>query len=353
MLWLAGLMGLMAVGTVTFVTPVSHDEDEFASTSNTRAIDPGAHADDFPDEEILDAELGIDPRGGDDAAILPPLVLTAADRVLVTDGTDGADDMIGDTGNDRLFSGAGDDTVEGAGGNDELRGGAGDDLLLGSDGADTLHGEDGADTLNGGAGDDALFGHNSGDTLQGGAGNDALQGSSGEDILDGGDGDDVMQGGLDNDTLHGGMGADTLFGGWGDDVIDGRVVGSGGDGDAGDFLNGGGGDDVIVAGAGDMVTAGTGTDAVVLGDWITDGNAAQITDYVVEDDSIVLIWDDSGADSEVPQVGLSDDSETANRTLVLLNGVVVATVNGTDLMPGDIALVPLSAAAQLGFGPAL
>ena len=44
----------------------------------------------------------------------------------------------GDSGNNVLTGGAGDDTINGLGGNDTLNGGAGVDQLFGGDGNDTL-----------------------------------------------------------------------------------------------------------------------------------------------------------------------------------------------------------------------
>ena len=101
-------------------------------------------------------------------------------------------------------------------------------------------------------------------------------------------------------------------------------------------------------GAGDVVTSGDGADEIVLGDWLATGEAAQIMDYAAQDDSLVLVWDDSSADTAEPQITLATDPEAADQTLVYLDGAIVAAVNGTDLMPGDIALIPLSTATQFG-----
>lgn len=351
MLWLAGLMGLMAVGSVSFMEPQSADDDEedFVDTTPrpaesqtaTRAEDPDIPEDNFDPD--------YDPRGGDDAAILSPFDPLAEDAVTLSSGTNADDFLDGYDGNDRLRGFEGADAINGGAGNDELRGDAGDDTLSGDDGNDTLHGHDGADVMFGGDADDELFGHNANDTIYGGAGNDALQGSAGDDYVTGDDGYDTVHGGLDNDTLIGGQGADVLFGGWGNDVLNGLMRNaSGGDDDTGDFLNGGGGDDSILAGAGDIVTAGDGFDEIVLGDWLTQGEAAQIMDYTASDDSLLLVWDDTEPDSEEPHITLSADPDVADQTLVFLDGSVVATVNGTDLVPGDIALIPLSTATQVG-----
>ncbi len=127
----------------------------------------------------------------------------------------------GDTGNNVLSGGAGDDDIFGDEGNDTLNGGAGNDDLFGDEGDDILNGGPGndklfsgettvEDILNGGTGDDELFGANGTDILNGGAGDDFLSGS---------DDNDTLNGGLGNDTLEGGAGQDTQTGGLGDDLF--------------------------------------------------------------------------------------------------------------------------------------
>jgi len=351
MLWLAGLMGLMAVGTVAFVDPQtnSEDEDEDAFLNANTAPDTDQGSDAQQPDLMPPNDPDYDPRGGDDAAILPPLAPDAADSVTLTDGTDADETLDGSAGNDRMRGLDGDDQLDGAAGNDELRGDNGNDTLSGGAGTDTLHGHDGQDRMDGGTANDSLLGHNGNDTLNGGAGDDALNGSAGNDDLHGDEGDDTLHGGLDDDTLTGGAGADVLFGGWGNDVLNGLMrSATGADTDTGDFLNGGGGDDTIIVGAGDIVTAGDGADEIVLGDWLTSGEAAQITDYTAEDDTVILVWDDTAPDSLEPQITLAPDPDTANQTVVRMNGTVVATVNGSDIVPADIALIPLSTATQIG-----
>jgi Ca2+-binding RTX toxin-like protein len=73
-----------------------------------------------------------------------------------------------------------------------------------------LDGSNGADELTGTPGDDRLNGGNGRDTLTGLAGNDTLSGDNGNDILDGGAGVDQLTGGLGDDTLSGGSEADTF-----------------------------------------------------------------------------------------------------------------------------------------------
>lgn len=346
-------MGLMAVGAVTFVDPQLSDDDDAEFGDATTSYD-GSNIED----QLVLAEFEIsednydpdyDPRGGDDVALLPPLDPPEEESITLTEGSDGDDELEGAQGNDRIRGQDGADSIRGGAGDDELRGDAGDDALVGDSGDDTLHGQDGNDFMYGGDQNDVLFGHNADDELFGDAGNDALQGSAGNDALDGGTGDDTLQGGLDDDTLTGGAGSDALFGGWGNDVLNGLMRNAtGGDDDAGDFLNGGGGDDSIIAGAGDIITAGDGADEIVLGDWLASGEAVQIMDYAAVDDNLVLIWDDSVANSAEPQISVTNDPDADDQTLVLMNGSIIATVNGNDLALGDIALIPLSTATQVG-----
>jgi len=73
-----------------------------------------------------------------------------------------------------------------------------------------LDGSNGADELTGTPGDDRLNGGNGRDTLTGLAGNDTLSGDNGSDILNGGAGVDQLTGGLGDDILTGGSEADTF-----------------------------------------------------------------------------------------------------------------------------------------------
>lgn len=124
---------------------------------------------------------------------------------------------------ENVHGGTGSDVISGNSLNNGLIGGIGDDQLNGGAGADTLNGGDGADELNGGADDDQL------------------NGDAGADILDGGDGNDIVNGGDGNDILISSLGTDSLDGGAGDDqlIIDGEHS-------AGDVMTGGTGVNVFV-----------------------------------------------------------------------------------------------------------
>jgi Ca2+-binding RTX toxin-like protein len=189
---------------------------------------------------------------------------------------DGAHDVTGADGNDRIAIAEGNSFVVAAGGDDwvqyevgaqpELYGGTGRDTLdartnagdalyfvfdsfsgtvddgqlaviegfevfevLGNElndiistgaGNDTLHGNGGADTLIGREGSDVLFGGAGADTLHGGTWRDSLRGGAGADVLIGGRGNDALVGGQGTDTLTGGAGADGFGFGNGEDGFD-------------------------------------------------------------------------------------------------------------------------------------
>jgi len=99
------------------------------------------------------------------------------DLVLVNANVDVDLTIRGGDGNDRLYSGSGDD---------ELRGEAGDDMLFGMGGDDKLSGQAGNDVLAGGAGNDWINGNDGRDILIGGVGSDHLDGGADDDILIGG-----------------------------------------------------------------------------------------------------------------------------------------------------------------------
>ena len=163
--------------------------------------------------------------------------------------------LAGNNRANKLFSGAGNDSLNGGAGNDTLSSGAGDDILLGGTGNDSLNGGDGNDTLDGGKGDDILLGGNGNDSLSGGDGADTLSGGAGKDKLIGGAGNDSLYGGASNDTLSGGAGDDILLGGTGNDSISG--------GDGADTLSGGSGNDKLLGGAGnDSIDGGAGNDSL-------------------------------------------------------------------------------------------
>jgi Ca2+-binding RTX toxin-like protein len=89
-------------------------------------------------------------------------------------GGDGMDHLMGDSGNQQMWGGRGDDMIEGYGGDDTVHAGPGDDHATGGDGRDIVLGGPGNDTLDGEGGDDLVCG---------GTGKDALEGGPGRNIV--------------------------------------------------------------------------------------------------------------------------------------------------------------------------
>jgi Ca2+-binding RTX toxin-like protein len=205
-------------------------------------------------------------------------------------GSNFADVLVGDSGDNYLAGLSGDDVIAGLGGNDTIDGNAGNDSLDGGIGADILNGGSGDDVLIGGAGADLLIGGGgfdlasyalantivtarldfpvlntgdaAGDTYNGIAGfigsgfNDVLVGDGNANSLYGGGGGDYLGSLGGNDQLFGEAGNDTLDAGAGNDTLDG--------GAGNDTLDGGAGADRLIGGGGfDMVTYGTAAAGVI------------------------------------------------------------------------------------------
>lgn len=216
-------------------------------------------------------------------------------------------------------------------------GGASEEPLTGTAEADLLMGGDGGDTLDG-AGD--------GDVLLGGAGGDSLYGGDGFDLLMGGADDDYLDAGADADFLFGGEGADTLLGGAGgdllfgasifnEDLIEVAAIEAASNPDApldlnlpisfddtadGDLLNGGADSDLILLGGNDVAYGGSGSDAFLLGEWISSGTPASIEDYEDGTDAILFAYANESAEPTVEITQSGADAE------IVVNGQVVATV---------------------------
>jgi Ca2+-binding RTX toxin-like protein len=124
-------------------------------------------------------------------------------------GEDGYDLLHGYLGSDALFGGADGDTIITASyfyGYPQL---GGTSYASGGDGNDRLFACGLNDVLLGDAGNDYLFSYSDESTyLYGGTGGDYLDGSNGSDYLDGGDGNDVLKGDSGLDYFYGGAGSD-------------------------------------------------------------------------------------------------------------------------------------------------
>lgn len=100
-----------------------------------------------------------------------------------TIGTTRSESFTGTDRADFIISNSGNDAVTGAKGHDKLYGNAGADTLDGGYHNDLLNGGSGSDLLIGDYGQDTLIGGNQDDILVGGRGNDSLQGSAGRDVI--------------------------------------------------------------------------------------------------------------------------------------------------------------------------
>lgn len=117
-----------------------------------------------------------------------------------TEGTPGADVIVGTSGDDRISGRGGDDLICALGGDDVVRGGRGADQVDLGAGADVGRGGSGSDLILGGGGADILDGNRGHDTLRGNGGADTLSGNGGRDRLRGDRGIDTCDGGGGRDT---------------------------------------------------------------------------------------------------------------------------------------------------------
>ncbi|MCL1467055.1 calcium-binding protein [Argonema galeatum] len=131
--------------------------------------------------------------------------------------------------------------------------------ITGGKGNDTIDGRGSSDLIYGEANNDVIYGADGEDTLYGNSGNDIIDGGAGNDTLDGAEGDDQLSGQAGNDTLDAGDGNDTLGGGDNEDILYGRT--------GNDSLDGGSGNDSLDAAEGDDQLFGqTGNDTLDAGD---------------------------------------------------------------------------------------
>ena len=125
-------------------------------------------------------------------------------------GNTGNDTLRGNGGGDRLFGGDGSDTVDYLFAPSSVIA----DLSAGdASGGDSLDLIRDVENVRGSQHDDDLIGDSGRNRIHGDSGNDFIDGSAGGDWLYGDDGDDVIQGEEGADVMVGGRGVDTLIGG--------------------------------------------------------------------------------------------------------------------------------------------
>jgi hypothetical protein len=177
--------------------------------------------------------------------------------------------VTGGAGNEKIVTGAGDDTINAGDGNDDLEGGNGNNHINAGNGHDTFVGGSGTDFMKGGSGGDLFQAGSGTETMTGGSGDDTFVAGSGTDIAHGGGGNDIFQGGSgnatfygeggsnDTDTFYGGSGSVTAYGGQGKNVYSagsGTLTVQGGPGEDKVFWQAGDGN-VTFDGGGSLSTA--------------------------------------------------------------------------------------------------
>ena len=226
-------------------------------------------------------------------------------------------DLEGGSGNDTLEGGAGADTLDGATGVDRLVGGSGNDYYYINSTSDTVIEIEfgGYDTVRtdfndvgyvyyisaniefidnysnvsgkifGNSNDNYIYGYSANDTMFGLEGNDTLRGYSGDDYVEGGDGNDRLEEPL---NLQGGN--DTYLAGAGNDTIQ--------DSNGSNFLRGEAGDDLMSGGSGfDDMHGNMGNDSLRGNDgddWVVGGKD---NDLLFGDAGFDVVYGNMGADT--------------------------------------------------------
>ncbi len=182
-------------------------------------------------------------------------------RDVITDfenvtGGSGADSITGDTLDNVIDGGPGQDTLKAGGGSDTVSYASYTVNVrvsldgLDNDGATTENETlEGFENITGGSGNDTLTGDTGVNSIQGGMGDDSINGGDGDDLfLGGGMGDDTVRGGNGADTVVGGMGTDSLYGEGGDDTLyQANTTNATATDGSPDRLDGGGGTDTAFA----------------------------------------------------------------------------------------------------------
>lgn len=271
------------------------------------------------DDTILGGSLG-ESLNGDNGSD----VIDAGDGANTVSGGDGADSITGGGDGDSLLGDDGQDTLVGNDGDDTIFGGNGADSIAGGDGVDSLNGNDGADTIRGDSGDDVINGEDGFDSLLGGDGNDAILGGAENDTVSGGDGDDTVSGNAGDDVITGEAGTDSLSGDDGADSLDG--------GDDNDSLNGGGGNDTVFGQDGnDNILGGVGND-LLFGDSNDPTRLGTGNDTVLGQGGSDTLNGGGGTDSLDGGIGndLVQSGDFDSST-----GIVITIANATNVVEGD------------------
>ncbi|RIX27227.1 beta strand repeat-containing protein, partial [Sphingomonas edaphi] len=162
--------------------------------------------------DVIDGGGGIDTAtyANADGSVSVNLGLGFASGADGNDTLANIENVVGSEFADTLNGDGGDNVIEGLGGNDLIQGQGGNDTIYGGDGDDTLRGDTGENSL-AVSGDDIIYGGNGNDGLRGGLGNDQLYGGANNDLLRGNGGVDYFDGGIDDGEGVNGIGDRVSF----------------------------------------------------------------------------------------------------------------------------------------------
>ncbi|MBA1244042.1 putative Ig domain-containing protein [Pseudomonas japonica] len=290
--------------------------------------------------------------------------LTGNDAANVLDGGTGADSMTGGNGSDTYYVDNIDDTVVEKNSDSDIGGidtvySSLATFTLGSNVENLVINTDGAANAVGNSLDNTLFAGSGNNLLDGRTGTDTasyLYATAGVTIaLNTSAQQDTLGSGLDTlkaiENVTGSHFADTLTGNSAANVID------GGDGD--DTLVGGGGDDTLIGGAGtDSLTGGTGADTYLfkaLGDLGLGSLRDVIAGFkTTEGDKLDLTGIDANASTEAKEsftfIGSQAfDSTNAAGQLRFENGILYGSVNADASAEFEISLVGVKELHQSDF----
>ncbi|MGK2956272.1 MAG: calcium-binding protein, partial [Solirubrobacterales bacterium] len=300
----------------------------------------------------IDAGVDNDTMAGE--GLVPGFFIAREGNDVVT-GTDAADDIRADVGDDTVVSGLGNDYIDEGPGADTMIAGPGNDRFAyeqPANGADVLDGGPGISdsvdarartsdlsiSINGIADDgDAAEGDNliGIERIDTGSGNDTITCGPGPDLILANDGNDVLSGGAGPDFLGGGDGNDTANGSDGGDNIAG--------GNGGDTMDGGGADDEFSGemfdDGTDTYTGGSGVDTISgIGDFI--GRAVTVDLDGVADDGVIVPQEGvplDNAGTDIENLVLDVPGEGSEEAFAATNDILVGndSANLIDGGPGD------------------
>ena len=226
------------------------------------AMSGGAGDDTYYVDSAADGVVESANGGTDTVHTTVSYALTPNVEILISDSNAGLS-LTGNTLNNTIIGGAGDDRLNGGKGADNMQGGAGNDTYIVDNAGDVVTDSSGIDTvvtridytlgddierLRAGSDSGLILTGNGGDNrIMGGAGDDVIIGGLGKDTLTGGDGDDVFKYLAMSDSGPTGATRDTITDFTAGDKIDLSAI---------DAIDGGGHDSFTFIGGGRFTAAG-------------------------------------------------------------------------------------------------